>query len=328
MARIGYTLMGEQRAPRDLVEDAQLAEHAGFEFAVASDHFHPWLEAQAHSPFAWSVLGAVAYATRRIELMTYVTCPIMRYHPAIIAQAAATVALLAQGRFNLGLGAGERLNEHVVGAGWPSTDRRHQMLEEAVEIIRLLWEGEYVTYHGLHFSVDSAKLFDLPDTPPQIGIAVSGPKSCALAGGLADFLIATEPKRELIDAWQRAGGDGERIVGQIPLCYGADRDACIQLAHEQFRWGNVGGWGVQADLPNPVNFERVSASVTPEQIAEEIPCGPDIDPIVQAVKTFTRAGFTDIALVQIGPDQRGLCELYERELRQALAGIAAETEQA
>jgi G6PDH family F420-dependent oxidoreductase len=315
--RIGYTLMTEQRAPTDLVADARLAEAAGFPFAVMSDHFHPWLEAQGHSGYAWSILGAIAAVTEKMELMTYVTCPIRRYHPAIVAQKAATIALLSNGRFRLGLGAGERLNEHVVGGGWPSTDVRHEMLEEAVEIIRMLWEGDYVTYHGMHFSVDTAKLFDLPAKLPEIGIAVSGPKSVSLAGGLADFLIATEPDKALIDQWREAGGTGDRIVGQLPVCWGTDRDACIKLAHEQFRWGVGGGWGIQADLPNPSNFDRATQRVKPEEVAEEVPCGPDPQPIVEAVSKFAEAGFTDVAIVQVGPDQKGFCDFYARTLRGA-----------
>jgi G6PDH family F420-dependent oxidoreductase len=317
MPSIGYTLMGEQRGPRELVEDAVRAEAAGFDFAVSSDHFHPWLEEQGHSPYTWSVLGAVCATTKRMPLMTYVTCPILRYHPAVVAQKAATVALLSEGRFSLGLGAGERLNEHVVGGGWPSTDTRHEMLDEAVEIIRRLWEGGYVTHHGLHYAVDTARIFDLPSRAPEIGIAVSGPKSCKVAGERADFLIATEPKRELIDGWRAAGGTGKRIVGQFPVCYGRDRGACVRLAHQQFRWG-LSGWGVQADLPNPKNFDSASRYVREEDVAKEIPCGPDPGPIVEAAQKFFDAGFSDVALVQIGPDQAGFCSFYERELAKAL----------
>jgi G6PDH family F420-dependent oxidoreductase len=317
MPSIGYTLMGEQRGPRELVDDAVQAEAAGFDFAVLSDHFHPWLEEQGHSPYTWSVLGAVSVVTRRMPLMTYVTAPILRYHPALVAQKAATVALLSNGRFSLGLGAGERLNEHVVGGGWPSTDTRHEMLEEAVEIIRGLWQGDYFTHHGLHYDVDTARIFDLPPRLPDIGIAVSGPKSCRLAGEHADFLIATEPKRELINAWRAAGGKGSRVVGQFPVCYGPDRAVCVKLAHQQFRWG-LSGWGVQSDLPNPRNFDAASRYVREEDVAKEIPCGPEPGPIREAVQKFVEAGFTDVALVQIGPDQAGFCAFYERELRKAL----------
>ena len=208
MVRIGYTMMCEQRSPADLVTDAVRAEEARFDFAVISDHFHPWVEAQGHAPYAWAVLGAAAQATERIPLMTYVTTPTIRYHPAIVAQKAATMALLAPGRFRLGLGAGEQLNEHVVGRGFPPVDVRHEMLAEAVTIMRRLWDGGSVTHHGKHFTVESAKLFDRPEKPPPIGIAVSGPASCRLAGQVADLLIAVEPKAELVQGFAAAGGAG------------------------------------------------------------------------------------------------------------------------
>src|SRR6478672_4911797 len=195
--QIGYTMMCEQRSPKDLVEDVVLAEQAGFDFSVISDHFHPWLETQGHSPYAWSVLGAAAAKTERIGLMTYVTCPIRRYHPAVVAQKAATVALLSDGRFRLGLGAGENLNEHVTGGGWPPANTRHDMLTEAVDIIRALFDGGYVNHRGPHYEVDSAKLWDRPDQPIPIGIAVSGPQSCALAGEKADVMVAVQPDAEL-----------------------------------------------------------------------------------------------------------------------------------
>ena len=197
MTLIGYTMMGEQAGPKQLVRDVALAEEAGFDFAVISDHYFPWLEVQGHSPYAWSVLGAAAQATSHLPLMTYVTCPIGRYHPAVVAQKAATMQLLSDGRFTLGLGAGENLNEHIVGGRWPVAGVRHQMLEEAVEIIRALWAGGTVTYRGKHFEVESAKVWDLPDTAPPIGIAVSGPASCRLAGRQAGLRRNSPPWRPL-----------------------------------------------------------------------------------------------------------------------------------
>src|ERR1700722_11381802 len=199
MTLIGYTMMCEQAGPQQLARDVALAEEAGFDFAVISDHYFPWLDSQGHAPYAWSVLGAAAQATNRIPLMTYVTCPIRRYHPAVVAQKAATLQLLSDGRFTLGLGAGENLNEHVIGGGWPGVDVRHEMMVEAVEIIRALLSGGYVRHWGRHFDVESAKLWDLPEQPPSIGIAVSGSRSCAIAGELADLVIAVEPEAELLD---------------------------------------------------------------------------------------------------------------------------------
>jgi G6PDH family F420-dependent oxidoreductase len=303
MVRIGYTMMGEQAGPRQLVDDVVRAEEVGFDFSVASDHYFPWLDEQGHSPYVWSVLGAAAQATSRIPLMTYVTCPTMRYHPAVVAQKAATLQLLSQGRFRLGLGAGENLNEHVTGRGWPPVSVRHEMLEEAIEIIRALWSGSYVTKRGGHFPVDSARLWDLPEQTPPLGIAASGERSCDLAGRLGDLLIAVEPEARLVEEFDRAGGAGKPRVGPVPVCYDEDRDAAVARAHEQFRWFG-GGWKVNSELPGTEAFAAASAAVRPEDVAEAIPCGDEVDRFVQAVEKFVRAGFTEVALVQIGGDRQ------------------------
>src|SRR5579871_5916879 len=232
-------MMCEQSRPDQLVEDIKRAEDAGFDFSVTSDHYQPWLDAQGHSGYAWSILGAAAQATSRIGLMSYVTCPILRYHPAVVAQKAATVQILSGNRFRLGLGAGENLNEHVVGQRWPSVGVRHLMLGEAVEIIEQLFDasnGETVNYRGEYFDVESAKLWDLPDERVPIGIAVSGPDSCALAGEKADVMVAVEPEAELVEMFEQAGGEGKPRVGQIALAYDTDRAAAVRRAHEQFRW--------------------------------------------------------------------------------------------
>ncbi|HEX5224449.1 MAG TPA: TIGR03557 family F420-dependent LLM class oxidoreductase, partial [Solirubrobacteraceae bacterium] len=237
VTRFGYTMMCEQSAPDMLVRDVAAAEEAGFDFSVISDHFQPWLASQGHSPYAWAVLGAAAQATERIPLMTYVTCPTIRYHPVVVAQKAATIQILSGNRFRLGLGAGERLNEHVVGRGWPSVVERHRMLAEAIEVISRLFDGDGpVNFNGEHFDADSARLWDLPDERVPIGVAVSGPASCRLAGERADLMIATEPRAELGEMFDAAGGTGRPRVGQVALCYDADRDAAIGRAHEQFRW--------------------------------------------------------------------------------------------
>ncbi|WP_030611963.1 LLM class F420-dependent oxidoreductase [Streptomyces sclerotialus] len=303
MVDIGYTMMTEQAGPRELVDHVVMAERAGFDFSVTSDHYFPWLESQGHAPYAWSVLGAAAQATSRIPLMTYVTCPTTRYHPAIVAQKAATMQLLAEGRFRLGLGSGESLNEHVVGQGWPTAPVRLEKLEEAIEIIRALFSGDEVTYHGEYFDVDQAMLWDLPDEPPQIGVAVSGGRSCAIAGRLGDLVIATEPKRELLEKFDKHGGAGKPRVGQIPVSYDTDRDAAIARAHDQFRW-MVGGWPVNSELPGPSGFSGATQYVRKEDIAEAFPCGDDVETYVKAVKAYADAGFTEVALVQIGGDQQ------------------------
>ncbi|MCU1699181.1 MAG: luciferase family protein [Mycobacterium sp.] len=310
MTRFGYTLMTEQSGPKDLVQYAVSAEHVGFDFEVSSDHFSPWLAAQGHAPNAWTVLGAVAHATERVELFTYVTCPTMRYHPAVVAQQAATLQILADGRFTLGLGSGENLNEHVVGKRWPTIMHRQDMLREAIQIIRELWTGELVDWTGEHFTVDSARLWDIPDVPVAIAAAVSGQKSIETFAPIADHLIAVEPDQDLVDSWHAArratGLPGDvRVVGQIPICWDPDRDAAIARAHEQFRWFG-GGWQVNADLPTTAGFAGATQFVRPDDVAGSIPCGPDLDAIVDAVRAYWEAGFTDIALVQIGDDGQDL----------------------
>jgi G6PDH family F420-dependent oxidoreductase len=318
MTRFGYTLMCEQSDPRNLVRDAVRAESAGFDFEVISDHYSPWLISQGHAPNAWATLGAIAHATEHVDLMTYVTCPIMRYHPAVVAQQAATVDLLSEGRFLLGLGAGENLNEHVVGQGWPSANVRHEMLEEAIEIIRQLFAGGYVDFVGDHFRVDSAKLWDLGEQPPRIGLAVSGQQSAALAGELADAMIAVEPETELGEMFDAAGGNGKPRIGQVPICWDPSRDAAIDRAHEQFRWFGS-GWKVNAELPGTAAFAGASQFVRKEDVADSIPCGPDLDAHVDAVRQFVKAGFTDVAVVQIGGDsQPEFLQWAERELLPAL----------
>lgn len=304
MTRFGYTLMTEHNGPKDLVRCAVVAEEAGFDFEVCSDHFFPWLTSQGHAPNAWAVLGAVAQATEWADLYSFVTCPTMRYHPAVVAQQAATVQILADGRFTLGLGSGENLNEHVIGRGWPGVRQRQDMLVEAIEIIRALFGGEMVDWRGDYFQVDSARLWDLPEVPVEIGVAVGGNKAVRKFAASSDHLIATEPNPELVRSWwsarQAAGlGDSGRTVGQVPVCWDRDRDAAIARAHDQFRWF-AGGWKVNADLPTPAGFAGATAFVRPEDVASTIPCGPDLDAIVESVRGYWEAGFTDIALVQVG----------------------------
>jgi G6PDH family F420-dependent oxidoreductase len=300
---IGYSLMCEQSGPKDLVRDAVAAEEAGFAFATISDHYFPWLDSQGHAPYAWSVLGAVAQATSRMALMTYVTCPTMRYHPAVVAQKAATMQLLSDGRFSLGLGAGENLNEHVTGGGWPPVSVRHEMFDEAVQIIRQLWAGGYVTFHGQHYDVDSAKVWDLPQTLPPLGMAVSGRQSCQLAGEHADLMIAVEPEASYGEMFDAAGGTGKPRIGQLPVSFDRDRDAAVGRAHDQLRWF-AGGWKVNSELPGTAAFAATTQFVTPENVAQNIPCGDDVDAVVKAAKAFADAGFTHLALMQIGGDEQ------------------------
>jgi G6PDH family F420-dependent oxidoreductase len=306
MTNFGYTLMTEQSGPKDLVRYAVSAEERGFDFHVISDHFSPWLASQGHAPNAWAVLGAVAQATERVDLYTYVTCPTMRYHPAVVAQQAATVQLLSDGRFTLGLGSGENLNEHIVGKGWPAIERRQDMLREAIKIIRELFGGQLVSFRGDYFQVDSARLWDPPDVPVGIAVAVGGKKAIDKFAKLADHLVVVEPNPELVHAWHGARqaanlAGGGRVVGQIPISWDPDRETAVKRAHDQFRWF-AGGWKVNADLPTPAGFAGATQFIRPEDVAENIACGPDLDAIVESVRPYWEAGHTDVALVQIGGD--------------------------
>lgn len=298
--RLGYTLMTEQAGPKDLVRFASAAEEAGFDFEVSSDHYSPWLSEQGHAPYAWSVLGAVAQSTSTVELMTYVTCPIMRYHPAVVAQKAATMQLLSDNRFTLGVGAGENLNEHVISEGWPPANVRHEMLDEALAIISGLFDGGHFNYVGDHFRVDSAKLWDLPEIRTPVAVAVSGRQSVDRFARQCDAMIAVEPNAELVRAWDdRRGDHGQRKIGQLPVSWDPDAEAAVRRAHEQFRWFG-GGWKVNAELPGTAGFDAATQFVTTDDIRSGIACGPDVEPILERVAEFADAGFTDVALVQIG----------------------------
>jgi G6PDH family F420-dependent oxidoreductase len=319
MVAFGYTLLTEQRDPRGLVSDAVAAEHAGFDFEVISDHYFPWLDAQGHSPNCWSVLGAVASGTERVGLMTYVTCPTMRYHPTVVAQQAATVAILAgQDRFTLGLGAGENLNEHVIGRGWPPVNVRHEMLDEAIEIIRALLDGGYVNTDGEYYRVDSAKLWDRPDQPVPIAVAVSGRQSVDRFAPMADAMVAVQPRADLVRRFDDAAGATVPKIAQLPISWDPDAAEAVARAHEQFRWF-TGGWKVNAELPGTAAFAAASRTVLPEDVAASIVCGPDVSAHVAVFRPFVEAGFTHIALAQVGGDtQPEFLEFAAHELLPAL----------
>jgi G6PDH family F420-dependent oxidoreductase len=303
--QLGYTMMTEQAGPKDLVSHVVGAEEAGFDFSVCSDHYFPWLAEMGHSPHAWTVLGAAAQATSRIPLMTYVTCPTFRYHPAVVAQKAATLQLLADGRFTLGLGSGENLNEHVVGAGWPPADVRQEMLVEAIHVIRELFDGDgYTNFRGEHFQVVSAKLWDLPERRVPIAVAASGRQSCRIAGELADALVAGEPNPEHGEWFDAAGGTGKPRYGQMPIAFDTDRAAAVSRARELFRWGSL-GWKVNTELPGPPAFDAASSFVREEDIAESILCGDDVDAVIEGARSYADAGITHLSIVQIGGDQQG-----------------------
>jgi G6PDH family F420-dependent oxidoreductase len=316
MTAWGYTLSSEEHSPRELVEFAQRAEQLGFDFLSISDHFHPWVDEQGHSPFVWSVLGAVAQATERVRVGTGVTCPILRTHPAIIAHAAATTSLLFDGRFFLGVGTGEALNEHILGQRWPIVEQRQDMLEEAVEVLRLLWTGEMIDHHGEHYTVENARIYDPPEAPIDIVVSAFGKKAAETAARAGDGVWMTGPQQEVLDTYRQAGGKGPRI-GQLTLCWAATEEEAKATALRV--WPNSGIPGqLSQDLPTPTHFEQASALVTEDVIAEAMPCGPDPEPVLERLRSFTDQGLDHVHLHQVGPDQAGFFRFWEQELRPKL----------
>jgi coenzyme F420-dependent glucose-6-phosphate dehydrogenase len=313
----GYTLSSEEFPPRALVEFGHHAEDAGFDFLTVSDHFHPWVEAQGHSPFAWTTIGGVGSRTGTIRVGTGVTCPIQRYHPAIVAQAAASSAsLLGAHRFFLGVGTGEWLNEHIVGGHWPTIETRIEMLTEATDIMRELWTGATVNHHGLHFTVENARLFTVPDDEIPIIWAASGTTSATAGAAVADGLWSTSPDPEVVDAYRAAGGKGP-VYGQVTVCYAGNRRDALDTARRA--WPNAGVPGqLSQDLATWTHFEQVAELVTEEKIAERIPCGPDPEPIAELVSKYTSAGFDHIHFHQVGPDQGGFLDFWKSTLSDSL----------
>ncbi|MFI9461059.1 TIGR03557 family F420-dependent LLM class oxidoreductase [Streptomyces xiamenensis] len=318
--QIGYKLAAEGYGPTELVRQAVAAEAAGFDFVEISDHFHPWLDNQGHSPFAWGVLGAIAAGTERIGLATGVTCPTVRYHPAVIAQAAATLALLSEGRFTLGVGSGERLNEHVVGRGFPDSVRvRQDMLREALEIIRLLWRGGYRSYEGRYLRLEDARVFDLPPSPPVLAVAAGGEDAARMAGELGDGLFATEPRGELVRAYRDAGGNGPRYA-EVPMAWAPDESSAVRAALETSRWA-LTGWKVMSELPNPVNFDAAAATVREEDVLNHFACGPDPERYAEVAQPFVDAGFDHLVMQNAGPDPDGFLDFYRSDLDSRLRAL-------
>jgi len=314
LANIGYALSCEEHAPLDLVRYAQGAEQVGFEFALISDHFHPWIERQGQSPFVWSVIGAIAQATTRLKLGTGVTCPTIRYHPAIVAQAAATSAAMMPGRFFLGVGSGENLNEHIVGEGWPSAPVRQEMMEEAIEIIRLLWQGGEQSYFGTHFTVDHARLYTLPAELPPLYVAASGNHAAALAGRLGDGLITTHADKSIVESFTSAGGGGQKPkYGQVTVCWDRDEATARRTAHEWWAQAAVGG-ELSQELPLPRHFEQAASTVREEDVAKAIVCGPDVSKHREAIQEFLDSGIEHVYVHQVGPDQDGFFQFYKDQV--------------
>ena len=313
MPEIGYTLSSEEHGPRDLVGHAVRAEEAGFTFALISDHYHPWIDRQGHSPFVWTVIGGVAQATGRLRLGTGVTSPLIRIHPAIVAHAAATAGCMMPGRFFLGVGTGENLNEHVLGDRWPSIDRRLDMMEEAIEVIRLLWQGGQQTHRGRYYTVEQARVYDLPEEPVPIMVAAKGERATRLAGGLGDGLIGVAPDRDMMETFEEAGGGDKPRYGQLHVCWAGSEEEARRTALEWWPNASIPG-ELGVELPLPRHFEQAAELVTEEHIGEAIPHGPDPEPYIQAIREYEDAGFDHVYLHQIGPDQEGFVRFCEQDL--------------
>ena len=312
MTEIGYALSSEEFGPNDLVTFARKAEEAGFSFAMISDHFHPWTDAQGQSPFVWSVLGALTRATERMRLGTGVTCPTMRIHPAIIAHAAATTAALMPGRFFLGVGTGENLNEHILGTRWPPLEVRQEMLEDAIEVMRTLWEGGMRSYQGRYFTVENARLYTLPEHPVPVMVAASGSNSAELAGRIGDGLISTAPKADIVETFQKSGGSGPHY-GQLTVCFAQDEASARDMALKQ--WPNAAIPGqLGQELPLPSHFEQAASSVSEDDIAATVVCGPDPKMHLEQIRSFVDAGFDHVYIHQIGPQQAEFIEFYRKEV--------------
>ena len=327
MTSIGYALSSEEHGPLDLLRHARLAEEAGFTFSLISDHFHPWVPRQGQSPFVWSTLGGLSQATQRMTFGTGVTCPIMRIHPAIIAQAAATAAAMLPGRFFLGVGAGERLNEHILGDHWPEPDVRQEMLEEAVELIRVLWKGKTMSHRGDYFVVENARIYTLPDQLPPIMIAGSGPEAAEMAGELGDGFISTAPKKELVQKFEAAGGRSKPKYGQMTVCWAPDEAQAKQTA---FEWWPNGGLGspLNTELALPEHFEQASKMATPDDVAKEVICGPDPKPMLDMIQKYVDAGYDHVYIHQVGPDQEGFIRFAQREILPKFQGQSTGLKQA
>jgi G6PDH family F420-dependent oxidoreductase len=309
---LGYFLASEEHDPRTLVANARRAEELGFEFALISDHFHPWIDRQGQSPFVWAVIGGIAQATSRLRLGTAVTCPIIRIHPVIVAQAAATAAAMMPGRFMLGVGTGENLNEHITGAKWPRAGTRLQMLEEAVSVIRLLWEGGVRNHEGKHFTVENARIYTLPDEPPPLLVGATGPRALALAGRIGDGLITLYVDRALVDRFRAAGGEDKARYGLLAVCW-ADSEAAARRIVLEY-WPNAGlPGGFVEELALPRHVERASSWVD-ESALNGIVFGPDADRHVTAIEQAFAAGYDHVCVCQLGPDQDGFFGFYEREV--------------
>lgn len=316
MAEVGFFISSEEHGPRRMVDHARAAEEAGFRSVMVSDHFHPWLERQGESPFVWGVIGGIA-ATTSLRVTTGVTCPTVRIHPAVVAQAAATASLMLDGRFALGVGSGEALNEHVLGDRWPPADIRLEMLEEAVEVMRRLFQGSEVSHHGTYYTVENARLYSCPDEPPPVLVSGFGPKSLSLAARIGDGFVTTSPEADAIKSYRDQGGRGP-TVATLKVCWGRDESAAQKLAFELWKTTSVPG-ELNQELPTPAHFEQAAQNVTEEMVASKVTCGPDPERHVQALTQYLEAGFDEVYTTQIGEDQQGYLDFFAREVRPKLS---------
>ena len=314
--RFGYFLSTEEYTPAELLEQARLAEQAGFEALWISDHYHPWNDEQGQSPFVWSLIGALS-SVCRLPVTTAVTCPTVRTHPAVIAQAAATSAVMHEGRFVLGVGSGEALNEHILGSPWPTADVRLEMLEEAVEVMRALWSGDVVSHRGRHYTVDTARIYTLPEEPPKVYVSGFGPKAVDLAARIGDGYITTMPDAEMLQRFRDNGGGDKPGQGGVKVCYAEDQDAGVEIAHRLWANASVPGELAQV-LPSPRHFEQVSSLVTKEMTREAIVSGPDPQAHVAAVREYVDAGYDEVYVSNMGPHYEGFMRLYRDEVLPAL----------
>jgi G6PDH family F420-dependent oxidoreductase len=318
MIEVGVSLSSEEHDPKTLVQQAQAVERAGFQFGGISDHFHPWVEAQGNSPFVWSVIGAIAAVTDKLEIGTLVTCPLIRTHPAIIAQAAATSACLMPGRFFLGVGSGEALNEHIVGEHWPRAAVRLEMLEEAIDVMRRLWTGETVSYDGAFYTLDTARIYSMPDEPPPIYVAAAGSESCELAGRVGDGLITTSPDQDLVAGFKETGNNGPRL-GQLSISYQATEQEGLDLAMKLWPTSGLSG-SFKFELPMPKHFEEATSNVTPDTIAESVICSRDPAKHIEAIRKYEDAGYTRVYVRQTGANLQPFLDFYKSEVMPALTG--------
>lgn len=309
---IGIGFSSEELGPREIVRYARQAEEAGFGIAWVSDHYHPWIDAQGESPFVWSVLGGIAHATDQLRVGTGVTCPTFRTHPAVIAQAAATAQCMFEGRFWLGVGSGEALNEHILGQKWPEASIRLEMLEEAIEIMRDLWRGERYSHYGTYFTVENARIYTLPERPPPVMVSAFGRKSLDLALRLGDGLVSTKPDRELLAQFDDASG-GKPKLGQVKVCWAPSEAQAADLAYE--RWPTSGLSGeLSQELPTPQHFEQAVSVLRKEDVVSSFPLGPDPQRHVDALVEYAEAGYDEVYVTQVGPDQAPFIEFYAREV--------------